>query len=126
MQKAIVVSYLAIMILLGLALRSRINNISDSLIAGRNLGILRNRGYDSIRGLSARTFRGPVQRRPGIINCLVAIHSSVCSGNSYDTFSGKKNHDKSIRIQGFLALPYLIRVTGLEKILGKSLGDFPS
>ena len=90
MQKAIVASYLAIMILLGLALRSRINNISNFLIAGRNLGILRNRGHDNIRGLSARTIRGQVQRRPGIINCLVAIHSSVCSGNSYDTFNERK------------------------------------
>ena len=56
MQKAIVAIYLAIMILLGLALRSRINNISDFLIAGRNLGIL----------LTTATFAG-IQLGAGVI-----------------------------------------------------------
>ena len=40
MQIAIIGIYLAAMILLGLALQSRIDNISDFLIAGRNLGLL--------------------------------------------------------------------------------------
>ena len=56
MQKAIVAIYLVIMILLGLALRSRIKNISDFLIAGRNLGIL----------LTTATFAG-IQLGAGVI-----------------------------------------------------------
>ena len=56
MQTAIVGIYLAAMILVGLALRSRIDNISDFLIAGRNLGIL----------LTTATFAG-IQLGAGVI-----------------------------------------------------------
>ncbi|MDP7060737.1 MAG: sodium:solute symporter family protein [Candidatus Marinimicrobia bacterium] len=56
MQTAVVAIYLTAMILVGLALRSRIKNISDFLIAGRNLGIL----------LTTATFAG-IQLGAGVI-----------------------------------------------------------
>ena len=72
MQKAIVAIYLAIMILLGLALRGRVNNISDFLIAGRNLGIL----------LTTATFAG-IQLGAGVI--LVGAELSLLIAWSLST-----------------------------------------
>jgi SSS family solute:Na+ symporter len=56
MQTAIVGAYLAAMVLVGLALRSRIESVSDFLIAGRRLGLL----------LTTATFAG-IQLGAGVI-----------------------------------------------------------